>query len=270
MPNTRTGKGTQSLRLLKRFPQLSALSSGDLLRDNVHKKTALGMHCDYISSVDRVWLLADASCDLGKEVQNLIEQGSLVPDALILRLIVGELAGRGWLQAPVRTGSSPDTSLTAPTSPTTEKSELDEFKDHKPSDSPEASYILDGFPRNSAQAAELDKLVPVNMVVHLQTPIDILVDRIANRLVHAPSGRVYNLTFNPPKVPGRDDITGEPLTKRQDDDEQVYRKRLKSFEETSKPLLEHYDKKGLLWRVKGNSSDEISPKLFTEFEHRFI
>ena len=73
----------------------------------------------------------------------------------------------------------------------------------------------------AAQASQLDALVPVNMVVHIKTPTEIILERIANRWVHAPSGRVYNTTFNPPKVAGLDDITGEPLTRREDDSEEV-------------------------------------------------
>lgn len=68
---------------------------------------------------------------------------------------------------------------------------------------------------------------------------------------------------------GRDDLTGERLTQRNDDDEETWKARLKKFDETSKPLLEHYSGKGVLWTVKGNSSDEITPKLFQEFERRF-
>lgn len=64
-------------------------------------------------------------------------------------------------------------------------------------------------------------------------------------------------------------MTGEKLTKREDDDEETWRNRLRKFEETSLPLLEHYDKLGVLWKVEGNSSDEISPKLFAEVEKRF-
>ena len=87
--------------------------------------------------------------------------------------------------------------------------------------------------------------------------------------MHAPSGRVYNTDFNTPKVAGKDDVTGEPLTKREDDGEKTWKQRLRKFDETSRPLLEHYDKKGVLWTVEGNSSDEISPRLFAEFERRF-
>ena len=177
-----------------------------------------------------------------------MKSGNLVPDDMILRLILGELKRKSWLPQ--------TTSLTDAFPPTL-------------SPSPDASFILDGFPRTSAQAARLDALVPVNLVVSLYTPPDIIVARIADRWVHAPSGRVYNTGFNKPQVPGKDDVTGEPLVKREDDDEQTWRVRLRKFEETSAPLLEHYDKKGVLWRVEGNSSDEISPKLFGEFEKRF-
>lgn len=64
-------------------------------------------------------------------------------------------------------------------------------------------------------------------------------------------------------------MTGEPLTQRKDDSVDTWKQRFKKFEETSKPLLEHYERKGCLLRVEGNSSDEISPKLFEEIERRF-
>lgn len=138
-----------------------------------------------------------------------------------------------------------------------------------PSDDPSASFLLDGFPRTAAQAGQLDGLVPINLAVSIKTPFDVIMERISGRWVHEPSGRVYNTTFNPPKVPGKDDITGEALAKRADDDEETYRTRYKKFQETSEPLLEHYARKGVLYEVEGMSSDEISPKLFEEFEKRF-
>ena len=174
--------------------------------------------------------------------------GSLVPDDMILRLILSELKSKSWL---------PSTSSMSDAAP------------QIPSDLPSASFILDGFPRTSHQAQKLDSLIPINLVVSLITPVSIILGRIADRWVHAPSGRVYNTGFNKPKVPGRDDVTGERLTKRDDDGEETWKARLKKFEETSEPLLEHYDKQGILWRVEGNSSDEISPKMFGEFEQRF-
>lgn len=65
-------------------------------------------------------------------------------------------------------------------------------------------------------------------------------------------------------------MTGEPLVKRSDDCPEVWRERLKNFDEASQPLLEHYQKKDILWEVEGNTSDEITPKLFREFESRFV
>ena len=193
--------------------------------------------------------------------------GSLVPDTMILRLITSELTSRGWLKPNSMSG------ITMNASPTATAEDSDDLISSsgglRSNEDPSASFILDGFPRTAPQAAALDELVPMNMVVHISTPKSIILDRIVNRWVHAPSGRVYNTTFNPPKVPGTDDITGERLVRREDDSEEVWTTRLKKFEETSLPLLEHYDKLGLLWRVEGRSSDEISPKLFAEFEKRF-
>ncbi|KAL8694061.1 MAG: hypothetical protein Q9218_001239 [Villophora microphyllina] len=219
------GKGTQAERLMKRYPQLSAVSSGDLLREGVRNKTPLGL-----------------------EAESYIKAGNLVPDAMILKLILNELKSKRWV--------SSQSSITDP-SPAA------------PSQNPSASFILDGFPRTAAQASRLDSLIPINLVVSLITPVSIILSRIASRWVHAPSGRVYNTDFNAPKVAGKDDITGEPLTKRADDDEETWKSRLKKFDDTSQPLLEHYDGKGILWTVKGNSSDEITPKLFQELESRF-
>jgi adenylate kinase len=169
-----------------------------------------------------------------------MQSGNLVPDSLILDLISAEFRSKGWLS-------------TAPT----------------PTISPAASFILDGFPRTATQASTLDSLVPVNFVVHLVTPPSVILSRIASRWIHEPSGRVYNTDFNAPKVPGKDDVTGEALTQREDDSIDTWKQRLHKFEETSKALIDHYRRKGCLWRVEGNTSDEISPRLFAEIERRF-
>lgn len=219
------GKGTQAERLMKRYPHLSAVSSGDLLREGVRNKTPLGL-----------------------EAEKFIRTGNLVPDEMILKLILNELKSKRWVSS---------------------QSSVTDASPAEPSKNPSASFILDGFPRTAAQASRLDGLIPINLVVSLITPVDIILSRIASRWVHAPSGRVYNFEFNAPKIHGKDDITGEPLTKRGDDDEETWKLRLRKFDETSQPLLDHYDRKGVLWTVKGNSSDEITPKLFQELESRF-
>ena len=185
-------------------------------------------------------------------------EGKLVPDAVILDLILGKLLDNGYIRR-----QSPLYARRANLTTDPAKTQYDA------ADDADASFILDGFPRTAQQARQVDALLPMNLVVHIVTPTEIIIDRIKNRWVHAPSGRVYNTTFNPPKVEGKDDVTGEELTRRDDDGEEVWRNRLGMFEEASMPLLDHYDKKGIMWEVTGNSSDEISPKLFKEFERRF-
>ncbi|KAK8122350.1 hypothetical protein PG984_011020 [Apiospora sp. TS-2023a] len=251
------GKGTQSERLLARFPQLCAISSGDLLRNNVKERTPLGI-----------------------KVESTMKTGGLVSDSLILRLITNELGQRGWLSG----GRSNVMTLNSSACGIAEAYEdSDPFistLDANPhaaatlsahaSEDPTASFLLDGFPRTATQAEKLDDIVPINWVVSIKTPFDVILQRIASRWVHEPSGRVYNTDFHAPKVPGIDDITGERLVQRIDDKEEVYRSRFQKFQETNEPLLEHYAKKGVLWEVEGMSSDEISPKLFREFERCFI
>jgi adenylate kinase len=107
------------------------------------------------------------------------------------------------------------------------------------------------------------------MAIHVHTPTEIILDRICNRWIHPPSGRTYNTTFNPPKVEGKDDVTGEKLVQRDDDKPEVWKARLKTFNDDAQPLLEHYEEMGVLWRVEGNSSNEISPKIFEEFGRQF-
>lgn len=243
------GKGTQSDRLLQRFPQLASISSGDLLRWNVRNKTALGI-----------------------QVEHILKAGGLVSDSIILRLISNELSQRGWLGRPnVMTLNSSAVGSEGEAYPANDNamSFMPGRTLGHASDDPSASFLLDGFPRTSGQASQLDGLVPINLAVSIKTPFDVILERISGRWVHEPSGRVYNTTFNPPKVPGKDDITGEALVKRADDDEETYRTRFRKFQETSEPLLEHYARKGVLIEVEGMSSDEISPKLFEQFETRF-
>ncbi|KAI5459163.1 P-loop containing nucleoside triphosphate hydrolase protein [Mariannaea sp. PMI_226] len=252
------GKGTQSERLLHRFPQLNSISTGDLLRHNVKNRTPLGI-----------------------KVESIMKSGGLVADDLMLRLLSNELFARGWLQ-----GQGPPQVMTLAAEATcsdrslhndksidslvTNPYHIDKHNPPRVSDDPSASFILDGFPRTSAQASTLENLIPINLVVSLITPFNVILERITGRWVHEPSGRVYNTSFNAPRIPGLDDLTGEPLIQRADDSEEVYRARFRKFQETSEPVLNHYAKKGVLVEIEGMSSDEISPKLYQEFEQRFV
>ena len=118
-------------------------------------------------------------------------------------------------------------------------------------------FILDGFPRTVNQAQILDRLlakqnVSINKVINLEIDDELLVKRITGRLIHRSSGRSYNIYFNPPKVAGIDDITGEPLYKRDDDNESALRTRLGEFHAQTTPVLKHYQSKVLTINADDN------------------
>lgn len=108
-----------------------------------------------------------------------------------------------------------------------------------------SGFVLDGFPRTVEQACTLDTLlkkrgVSIDAVVSLDLNDELLIKRITGRLIHPASGRSYNIYFNPPKVEGKDDITGEELVRRGDDTEEKLRTRLEEFHSKTQPVLEHY------------------------------
>jgi adenylate kinase len=201
-----SGKGTQTSRLLRRFPTINTLASGDILRSEISQRTKVGI-----------------------QAQNFIKNGELVPDNTMVELITSQM-----LQRQLLNGNS--------------------------------SWLLDGFPRTLGQAQVLHTMLTkshadINMVVELDVDQSVILDRIEARWVHGPSGRLYNLHYNPPKVPYTDDVTGEPLTKRVDDTAEVFQKRLDKYNSELLPLKEFYRSLGVLHTVCGNTSDIIYPKL---------
>lgn len=136
-------------------------------------------------------------------------------------------------------------------------SELDEIK--------EDSWLLDGFPRTVPQAKALYKRQPVDIVVNLDVPFEVIIDRIRGRMVHAQSGRVYHTEFNPPQVPGKDDITGEDLIQREDDKPDTVLARLQNYQNQTQPVLDFYKKLDLLEEFTGKYSNEIWPRV-----HKFL
>lgn len=109
-------------------------------------------------------------------------------------------------------------------------------------------FILDGFPRTVVQAEKLDDMlskkdIAIDKVLNFAIDDQLLVDRICNRWIHPASGRSYNTKFSPPKVEGKDDITGEALVKRKDDNEATLKNRLQAFHQQTTPLIAYYKSK---------------------------
>ena len=102
-------------------------------------------------------------------------------------------------------------------------------------------FLFDGFPRTIAQAEALKKAgVAIDFVVEFDVPDEDIVQRLSGRRVHPASGRVYHVHYNPPKVPGKDDATGEDLVLRDDDREETVRKRLQVYHDQTRPLVDYY------------------------------
>lgn len=123
----------------------------------------------------------------------------------------------------------------------------------------ETPWLLDGFPRTRSQAEALQSSAPADVVVNLDVPFETIIDRIKDRWIHPGSGRVYNLIFNPPKVPGKDDVTGEDLIQRDDDKPESVRNRLEVFKANTEPVLAYYRAKGILRDFQGTESKKIWP-----------
>lgn len=167
---------------------------------------------------------------IGKTAKSYIEKGELLPDSLMANLLQNELKTNNWLDG-------------------------------------KTSFLFDGFPRTVGQAKALEPVLGphnsnINFVVELDVPPEIILDRIANRWVHS-SGRVYNLQYNPPKIPFKDDVTGEPLFKRPDDNPETFKVRLDKYFEELSPIREFYQEQGIYHVVCGNSSDMIFPQLLS-------
>ena len=123
-------------------------------------------------------------------------------------------------------------------------------------------FILDGFPRTVGQAEELDKMLvaekvgSIASVIEFKVPDEVLVDRICGRWIHQASGRSYHEKFAPPKLPGIDDVTGEPLMRRKDDNADTLKARLVAFHQQTKPVVDYYAAKGLYSPIDANQKSD--------------
>lgn len=175
----------------------------------------------HISSGDILRQNVNAKTELGVKVQRFMDEGKLVPDEIMTKCIFNELDG------------------------------CDKEK----------KWLLDGYPRTVVQAEELYEKYKLDAVMNLIVPFEIIIERVKGRWVHLGSGRVYNTDFNPPKVPGKDDVTGEDLIQRQDDRPEQVQQRLDLYEMLTKPVIAFYNEKQLLTNFRGNTSDEIWPQV---------
>jgi len=154
-----------------------------------------------ISTGDMLRAAVKAQSELGKKVEAVMASGGLVTDEIIISLV----------------------------------------KDRITQDDCANGFLFDGFPRTIPQAqALLDSAVPIDVVLEIHVDDEEIVERMSGRRVHLDSGRVYHVTHNPPKVEGIDDVSGEALIQREDDQEETVRKRLQVYHEQTKPLVEFY------------------------------
>jgi len=115
-------------------------------------------------------------------------------------------------------------------------------------------YMFDGFPRTLPQADALkDSGVALDVVLEIDVPDAAIIERMSGRRAHLPSGRTYHIKYNPPKLEGKDDVTGEPLVQRDDDKEDVVKKRLDVYHSQTKPLVKYYSD----WAATG---DKVAPR----------
>ena len=161
-----------------------------------------------ISTGDMLRAHVKAGSELGKAAKKIMDDGGLVSDDIIMGMIK-------------------------------ERIKEDDCKN---------GYLFDGFPRTIPQADALKAGgIPVDAVVEIDVDDDEIIKRMSGRRVHLESGRTYHVVFNPPRVEGKDDATGEDLIQRDDDKEETVRKRLEVYHEQTEPLIEYYSK----WSASG-------------------
>lgn len=164
-----------------------------------------------ISTGDMLRAAVEAGTPLGQQAKELMDAGKLVTDELVIALVKERIA----------------------------------------QDDCANGFLLDGFPRTVPQADAMKSAgINVDYILEFDVPDSVIIDRMSGRRIHAPSGRVYHVRHNPPKVENVDDITGEPLTTRKDDHEEIVRKRLVEYHQLTKPLIDYYQHEAKEGRAK--------------------
>ena len=154
-----------------------------------------------ISTGDMLRAAVKAGTPLGLQAKSVMESGGLVSDELIINLVKERIAQPDCAQG----------------------------------------FLFDGFPRTIPQADAMKAAgVKLDYVLEIDVPFDAIIERMSGRRSHPASGRTYHVKFNPPKVEGKDDVTGEPLVQRDDDKEETVRKRLDVYSQQTRPLVDYY------------------------------
>ena len=162
-----------------------------------------------ISTGDMLRAAVKAGTKLGMEAKKHMDSGGLVPDDVIIGLVKERI-------------KQPDCAK---------------------------GFLLDGFPRTIPQAEALKNAgVDLHFVLEIDVPDEEIVRRLSGRRVHPASGRTYHIAFNPPKVEGKDDLSGENLVQREDDKEETVKKRLAVYHSQTRQLIDYYSK----WAAQGN------------------
>lgn len=125
-----------------------------------------------------------------------------------------------------------------------------------------AGMLLDGFPRTVYQADELAKMVKIDHVINFSLSEESVVKRLSGRRMCVSTGKIYHIIYNPPKVEGKDDETGEPLIQRDDDKEDAIRNRLKVYQESTEPLITYYKEQGLLRTIDASVAPDAVAESF--------
>ncbi len=190
-----------------------------------------------ISTGDMLRAAVKAGTELGLKAKSFMDSGGLVPDEVIIGLV---------------------------------KERIKEADCAK-------GFLFDGFPRTIPQADAMKEAgVAIDAVVEIDVPDEEIVKRMSGRRAHLASGRTYHIIYNPPKVEGKDDVTGEPLVQRDDDKEDVVRKRLDVYHAQTEPLVNYYKQ----WAASGEAGapkhvyiegvgkvDEIRDNIFTSLDN---
>lgn len=156
-----------------------------------------------ISTGDMLRAAIKANTKLGVEAKQFMDSGALVPDKLIIELVKERIQDQDCKQG----------------------------------------FLLDGFPRTIPQAEAMKQAsISIDIVIEIDVPDNVIVDRLSGRRTHLASGRIYHIQNNPPKMQDKDDVTGEPLVQRDDDKKETILKRLDVYHSQTKPLVDYYSK----------------------------